>query len=87
LLTGQDGFSWYEAASAVAASLGIKIVAYRIGSDGGLFDRGNEVLARLGVGTDGAIVIRLDGFVAWRTHTLTTAPQSRLEQVLKRVLC
>jgi hypothetical protein len=87
LLTGQDGFPWYEAASVVEASLGIRIAAYRIGSDGDLFDRENGVLARLGIGTDGAMVIRPDGFVAWRANTLTTAPQSLLEQVLKRVLC
>jgi hypothetical protein len=38
LLTGPDGTAWGEAASGVAASLGIELAAYRIGSDGELLD-------------------------------------------------
>lgn len=87
LLTGTGGTAWSEAAAAVAEKLGIGLTAYRIGADADLLDLENGWPAKLGVSAEGAVLVRPDGFVAWRTSTLPTSPESRLVQVLSSILC
>lgn len=87
LLAGTNGGIWCEAAAAVKASLGIELMAYRIGADADLLDLENGWTARMGVSSEGAVLVRPDGFVAWRTRTLTTRSEPLLEQVLSRILC
>lgn len=86
LLTGTEGALWCEAALRVTASLGIKLAAYRIGPDADLLDLEQGWPEKLGVEAAGAVLIRPDGFVAWRTDSLTTTPQPSLEQVLASIL-
>lgn len=85
LLTGPNAAPWYEAAVA-AASLSIELAAYRIESDGDLLDLEHGWSTGMGVSPEGAVLVRPDGFVAWRSRTLTTAPASLLEQVLAHIL-
>jgi putative polyketide hydroxylase len=87
LLAGPDGTPWREAAPGAAASLGIDLVAYRVGSDGDLLDLENGWQTKMGMSAEGAVLVRPDGFVAWRTSTLATSPEPRLEQVLSSILC
>jgi putative polyketide hydroxylase len=87
LLTGAGGAAWSQAAAAVAAKLGIALTAYRIGPDADLLDLENEGPAKLGIPSDGAILIRPDSFVAWRSTALPASPESLLEQVLSSILC
>jgi putative polyketide hydroxylase len=37
--------------------------------------------------TDGALLVRPDGFVAWRTEAAAEDPELTLERVLCRLLC
>jgi putative polyketide hydroxylase len=87
LLVGPDGAPWREAAPGAASSLGIDLVAYRLGSDGDLLDLENGWQTKMGVDASGAVLIRPDGFVAWRTSTLAANPELLLEQVLATILC
>ena len=87
LLTGSEGTPWCEAAAGVRASLLIELSAYRIGPDADLLDLENSWSAKLGVSSNGAVLIRPDGFVVWRSRHLTTMPEALLEQVLTRILC
>ncbi len=87
LLTGTGGASWYEAAAVVAADLGIGLVTYRIGPDADLLDLENDWQTKMGVSSEGAVLVRPDGFVAWRSSTLSTTPGPLLEQVLACILC
>jgi len=87
LLTGEDGIAWCEAVATVKAHLKIELAAYRIGPGADLLDLENEWAARMGVLSEGAMLIRPDGFVAWRTSTLTVTPEQVLEQVLLHILC
>src|SRR6266700_6687435 len=87
LLTGADGAAWCEAAAAVAARLGISLSTYRIGANADLLDLENGWPAKMGVSGDGAMLIRPDGFVAWRSSTRPPSPEPRLVQVLSRILC
>ncbi len=64
LLVGPEGDRWAEAARAVADRSPVPIDVYRIGAPG-LPDRG-DFPARYGIGTDGAVLVRPDGHVAWR---------------------
>jgi Aromatic-ring hydroxylase, C-terminal len=41
----------------------------------------------MGVSSDGAVLVRPDGFVAWRSRHLTPAPECQLEDVLSHMLC
>ncbi len=74
----------------VTTSLGIEMEAYRIGSDADLLALENGWRDQPRVSSEGAVLIRPDGFVAWRTSsasTMTTLASSPLEQVLARILC
>ncbi len=87
LLTGAGGTAWREAAAVVAENLGIGLATYRIGANADLLDLENGWPAKLGVSSEGAVLVRPDGFVAWRTSTLATSPEPRLVQVLSSILC
>ena len=48
---------------------------------------GAEGVAAHGVGTDGALLVRPDGFVAWRAEAAAEDSERTLEHVLSRLLC
>jgi putative polyketide hydroxylase len=87
LLVGPAGAPWQAAAAEVAGSLGIDLIAYRLGANGELLDLEDGWQAKLGMPAEGAVLVRPDGFVAWRTNTLPTGPARRLEQAISTVLC
>jgi putative polyketide hydroxylase len=87
LLVGPAGTPWQKAAPGVAGSLEIDLVAYRLGADGDLLDPEDGWQTKLGMPAEGAVLVRPDGFVAWRTNTLPTGPARRLEQAISTVLC
>ena len=87
LLAGSAGGPWKQAASEAAASLGINLVAYSLGADGDLLDLENGWQTKMGLSAEGAVLVRPDGFVAWRTDTLLTNPEPGLAQVLSSILC
>jgi hypothetical protein len=89
LLTGAGGTSWQRAATEVANSLGIKLSANRVGPDGDLLDLENGWQRKMGVSPEGAVLVRPDGFVGWRTghpHTDIAAPKTVLAKVLAQIL-
>jgi 2-polyprenyl-6-methoxyphenol hydroxylase-like FAD-dependent oxidoreductase len=85
LLAGPEGTAWCRAMPAAANRLGISVAAFRIATD--LIDTENKWQAKMGVSPDGAVLLRPDGFVAWRTQTVTADPQSSLVEVLSQILC
>jgi putative polyketide hydroxylase len=87
LLAGVDGTAWCEAARMVAEAQGIALATYRIGPDADLLDLENAGPTKMGFSSEGAILVRPDGFVAWRSSTRPESPMPLLEQVLSRILC
>jgi len=87
LLVGPDGSSWQKAASVAAASLGIALSAYRVGAEGVLIDLEHGWQTKMGISDEAAVLVRPDGFVAWRSRAVTADPSSSLVQVLSQVLC
>ena len=68
LLTGVENSSWAEAAHAVSAKLGIHLKGYRIGLSGD-FVAPEDIFSKLyGIENGGAVLIRPDGFIGWRSE-------------------
>jgi len=59
--------TWRDVAAEVERELGVPIDHYRIGAPG-LRDLGNFTAA-YGLGEDGAVLVRPDGHIAWRSAT------------------
>jgi 2,4-dichlorophenol 6-monooxygenase len=87
LVAGEDGARWCEAAREAAAGRGIELVAIRIGHAEG--DWSDPRLAFLRVrefGRDGAILVRPDRVIAWRSMGGAAEPARELGAALDRVL-
>jgi 2-polyprenyl-6-methoxyphenol hydroxylase-like FAD-dependent oxidoreductase len=89
LLAGRDGAAWQRAAEAVAPSWP-PLVAHVIGADGEVSDPGGNWHTDYGIEPGGAVLVRPDGYVAWRSRSAASSPESALravfEQLLGRVL-
>jgi 2-polyprenyl-6-methoxyphenol hydroxylase-like FAD-dependent oxidoreductase len=66
LLAGPEGDEWLSVAAATAQELGVPVNGYAIGR-AGLADLGGFADA-YGIGADGAVLVRPDGHVAWRSR-------------------
>jgi aklavinone 12-hydroxylase len=84
LLAGPDGDAWVAAAVSAATKRGLSLRAYRIGEE--IIDEDGEWTSRYGAGKEGAVLIRPDGFVAWRSETGADAPFRVFNAVLDQVL-
>ncbi len=86
LLTSNAGEPWKLAAHNAAQHLGITVDAYRIGATGDLLDPPGRFLASYGIGPDGAVLVRPDGFVGWRAQELDQSPEQALTRALGLLL-
>ncbi|WP_433254649.1 FAD-dependent monooxygenase [Streptosporangium sp. CA-135522] len=97
LLAGAAGVTWTEAAAALATESGIPLAAYRVvpavsGPDdrvdgpGLLADPAGEWERAFGVGPAGAVLVRPDGFVGWRSPAGHPDPHRALGEALSRIL-
>jgi putative polyketide hydroxylase len=84
LLAGHDGQAWCEAAKQAAEELGLALATYCIGSSRDYLDGEERFLETYGITTSGAVLVRPDGFIAWRSEVVSATP---LLQVLEQVLC
>ena len=64
---------------------GVTLDTYTFGQE--LRDPENGFTAAYGITSTGAVLVRPDGFVAWRAKSSETKPQDTLKSVLARVLC
>ena len=83
LLAGPRGRAWCEAVEAIAGELHIPLRAYVLGLGGGVVDTEGAWAHRYGVDPDGAVLVRPDGCVAWRSTAAAKAAQSELPDVLR----
>ncbi|KUJ06944.1 FAD-binding monooxygenase-like protein [Mollisia scopiformis] len=86
LLTGSEGKSWCHAASEVAENLGLELDAYRVGPTGDLSDPKRQWETAAGISSQGALLVRPDGFVAWRVKDQDGDLRERLGGALKHIL-
>ncbi|MEU3411147.1 FAD-dependent monooxygenase [Streptomyces sp. NPDC006658] len=88
------GAAWQSAARRVADADGVRLRAYRIGTgpdadlayDGEGPGGGTDWASLHGTTADGAVLVRPDGFVAWRAAGAARDPEAELRRVLRAVL-
>jgi hypothetical protein len=80
LLTGADGQAWVDAARE------LDIAGYRIGPDAEIDDPQGRWLAELGIKPDGALLVRPDGIMAWRSVEAVVCPATALAGAMRAVL-
>ncbi|RPF31462.1 putative polyketide hydroxylase [Streptomyces sp. TLI_185] len=89
LSDARDPSGWHRAAGRLAVELSVPIRSYRVGSGPGaeLVPEGEaQWTERHGITVGGAVLVRPDGFVAWRSPGPDPDAESVLRQVLKTVL-
>src|SRR5262249_33838027 len=74
LLAGADGHAWQRAAQAVGPSWP-PVVAYAIGTEGEVSDPDGAWHTAYGIERDGAVLVRPDGYVAWRSRSGVSNPE------------
>jgi 2,4-dichlorophenol 6-monooxygenase len=79
LLTGISGTAWLDAAAA------LPVTVIRIGSDGQRDAYGDWLRARE-IDEDGALLVRPDGYVAWRAARLPADPATALARAYTRIV-
>jgi FAD binding domain len=90
LLAGAAGAGWRDAAPAAARRLGVGLDAYQVedaGAGGELTDPDARFRAAYGISPGGAVLVRPDGFIAWRAADTSGPTADRVAGVVSRVLC
>ncbi|MDQ4009446.1 MAG: FAD-dependent monooxygenase [Actinomycetota bacterium] len=86
LLTGSAGASWCDAAIRIADRSSVPLRAYRVGPAAkqvDLVDLDDQWLARYGIATTGAVLVRPDGYVAWRNPQVADNSAAVLTKALR----
>jgi 2,4-dichlorophenol 6-monooxygenase len=86
LLTGEDGEAWCDAAASVGERQGVEMGTHRIGRTATLRDRDGVWAVLRGHGPSGAILVRPDNHVAFRSDSLPDDPEAALEAALSTAL-
>lgn len=81
LLAGPDGGAWIEAATKLAETPVTGLRLHEV-----LLPDLPRWLATAGIGADGALLVRPDQHVAWRSATALDPPGPALEQALREIL-
>jgi putative polyketide hydroxylase len=84
LLTGSRRSGWAEAAERVAKQASVPLRAYVVGPHADLEPIGRDWAQAYGVDPDGAVLVRPDAFVAWRSTGPVADPDETLTDVLRR---
>ena len=84
VLAGSDGERWCAAARAAGTPLGVPVEAHRIGAD--VTEAAGAFESLYGTGPEGAVLVRPDGFIAWRASTPHPDPEDELADALGAAL-
>lgn len=83
LLAGEAGGAWVAAFRELLAEFGLSGGAYRVAKDGDLVDPHNMFLQLYGIYSGGAVIVRPDGHVAFRSTDIVGTPRPVLEAALR----
>jgi 2,4-dichlorophenol 6-monooxygenase len=86
LITGIAGEPWEKAAQTVAEQLGVPLESVMIGPGCEVTDLYYDWAKRREIDESGALLIRPDKHIAWRSQTLPVDPHAQLLKALTRVL-
>jgi 2-polyprenyl-6-methoxyphenol hydroxylase-like FAD-dependent oxidoreductase len=85
VLGGPDGDSWSDVVRRLSAAAALDVGAYSLGPAGGLRDVDGRWPSVFGLGADGAVLVRPDGFIAWRAQHSTRDSHAALDQLFERL--
>lgn len=85
LLAGRSGESWRSAFCKVVADVGLSSQAFVVGADGDLVDNLGAFHDLYGISPEGAVLVRPDGHVMWRSRGANPSPEDALRRVLNTV--
>ena len=86
LLVGAQDTDWSEAAHSVAQEMELLISVHRIEGVNGWKDIEDRFEECYGIGSTGAVLVRPDGFVAWRSPGRVNHPHRQLKQAVSSLL-
>jgi len=87
LIAGENGAPWCAAANEIAGSSGIPLDAVRVGHlEGDYLDPRCEWLAQREFSAEGAVLVRPDRCIAWRSTDGTPNPVATLAAAIDRIL-
>jgi hypothetical protein len=88
LLAGEGADEWCHAGECVEYCLHVPLRVFTIGTDcaGDLRDSSGAWARLYGVGRKGAVLVRPDGYVGWRSQGNDAAPETVLRSALARLL-
>jgi putative polyketide hydroxylase len=69
VLAGSEGSAWRQAAMRIRVEARLPLRFHQIGQEGELFDTSGRFETLYGIGSGGAILVRPDGYVAWRARS------------------
>ncbi|WP_433337547.1 FAD-dependent monooxygenase [Spirillospora sp. CA-294931] len=84
LIAGPEGKPWVPRARAAASRLGVPLHAFQLGDD--LTDPEERALPALGLSPSGAMLIRPDGFVTWRSPSAVPHPEPTVHEALSAAI-
>lgn len=84
LIAGSKGLDWKKVAADVGEKAGLAVQCHVIGD--GLVDVEGTFHDRFGIGDTGAVLVRPDGFIAWRTQRLGPDAAADLGNALASIL-
>jgi 2,4-dichlorophenol 6-monooxygenase len=86
ILAGIGGDRWARAARTISSELGVPVVTHLIGPRQQWQDHYGDWARAREVDDAGAILVRPDHHVAWRSEGLVASPEAELRRVLKTIL-
>lgn len=86
LLAGRTGTAWCQAAAEGAHAQRVPFRTFTVEPQGDLVDPDGSWATTYGVEQDGAVLVRPDGHVAWRSRSSVPNPAQTLERVLSSML-
>ncbi|MGN9776540.1 FAD-dependent monooxygenase [Micromonospora sp. H33] len=85
VISGAEDDGWHEAATRLAARTSVPLRSVRVGPGGDVTTTGADWAAAFGVSPRGAVLVRPDAFVAWRSVEGSGEPEKVLTDVLAEV--
>ncbi|BCC30569.1 FAD-dependent oxidoreductase [Bacillus cereus] len=87
LLTIAENRTWAEYVQNVSSTLGINIKFYSVGLSGDFIAQEDIFRKLYGLGDEGAVLIRPDGFIGWRSEKEVVNLDTVLNEVMNHLLC
>ncbi|NEB11257.1 hypothetical protein G3I32_20860 [Streptomyces coelicoflavus] len=87
LLAGPDGGAWCDAVAKIGEAAAVDLAVHRVGGDGTETDDPTAGWPRAaGISASGALLVRPDGFVAWRAEGAAPDPALTLSAALSALV-